>query len=131
MKEIVIGSETTSKTNVTEEKLAVNVGSGDLRVFATPMMTALMENAASKCLAQFLDDCETSVGTALNIVHTSATPLGMEVSTTAKIISVDGRKVDFEVFATDETGEIGRGTHTRFVVNSEKFQTKTDSKLNK
>lgn len=130
MKEIVIGSEMTSTTNVTEEKLAVNVGSGDLRVFATPMMTAIMENAAAKCLGKFLDEGETSVGTALNISHSSATPLGMGVHAVAKITSVDGRKVDFEVTAYDEVGEIGKGTHSRFVVFSEKFQSKTDAKKN-
>ncbi len=131
MKEIKIGAQTTSESVVSEKDLAVNVGSGDLRVFATPIMTALMENAAAKCLAQFLDEGETSVGTALNIVHTSATPIGMKVYATAKIISFNGRQVEFEVTANDEAGEIGKGTHTKFVVFSEKFQAKTDGKTAK
>lgn len=128
MKEVIIGSKYTSEGVVEEKSLAVNVGSGDLRVFATPMMTALMENASAKCLSEFLDQGETSVGTALNIVHTSATPLGMKVKAEAVITSVDGRRVDFEVTAYDEVGEIGKGAHTRFVVFSEKFQQKTDAK---
>lgn len=130
MNEIKIGIEFTSESVVDEKSLAVNVGSGDLRVFATPMMTAIMENASAKCLAQFLGEGETSVGTALNISHSSATPLGMKVHAVAKITSVDGRKVDFDVTAFDEVGEIGKGTHSRFVVFSEKFQAKTDAKKN-
>lgn len=128
MKEIIVGSKHTFEWPVTEERLAVNVESGDLRVLATPIMAALMEKAAAYCLAQFLDEGETSVGTALNIAHTSATPEGMKFEATATITSFDGRKVDFELFAKDEAGEIGKGTHSRFVVGAEKFQMKTDSK---
>lgn len=128
MKDIIVGSEFSCKWEVTEEKLAVNVESGDLRVLATPVMAALMEKAAAGCLAQFLDEGETSVGTALNISHTSATPVGMTFEARAVITACDGRKVDFEVFAKDEAGEIGKGVHSRFVVFSEKFQAKTDAK---
>ncbi|MBE6837374.1 MAG: hypothetical protein E7509_05210 [Ruminococcus sp.] len=128
MKEIIVGSKCTCEWIVTEERLAVNVESGDLRVLATPVMAALMEKAAAQCLGEFLDEGETSVGTALDIAHTSATPIGMKFEATATITSYDGRKVDFEVSANDEAGEIGKGTHSRFVVNAEKFQTKTNSK---
>lgn len=129
MKELSIGSKYVSKATVDESRLAVNVGSGDLRVFATPMMAALMENAAACLLAQFLEEGETSVGTALDITHSAATPLRMEVTAEAVIASADGRRVDFEVVAFDEKGEIGRGRHTRFVVASEKFMAKVNSKL--
>lgn len=128
MKEVIIGSEYISECTASEDKLAVNVGSGDLRVFATPMMAALMENAAAECLGKYLDEGETSVGTALDISHSSATPLGMNVTAKAVITAVDGRKVEFEVTAYDEAGEIGKGKHTRFVVFAEKFQAKTDAK---
>lgn len=128
MKEVIIGTKYTSECTADEARLAVNVGSGDLRVFATPMMAALMENAAAACLSKFLDEGETSVGTALDISHTSATPCGMKVKAEAVITSADGRKIDFEVTASDEAGEIGKGSHTRFVVLAEKFQAKTDSK---
>lgn len=128
MKDVIIGSEYISECVASEDKLAVNVGSGDLRVFATPMMAALMENAAAACLGVFLDEDETSVGTALDISHSAATPVGMKVSAKAVITACDGRKVDFEVTACDEVSEIGKGKHTRFVVLSEKFQAKTDAK---
>lgn len=128
MKEIITNCEYISEAVVTEEKLAVNVESGDLRVLSTPAMTALMENAAMNCLARFLDEGETSVGTALNIEHSAATPMGMKISAKAVITAFEGRRVDFAVFAWDETGEIGKGSHTRFVVNSEKFQSKTNAK---
>ena len=129
MKEIKVGMVYVSEAEVGEKELAVNVGSGDLRVFATPMMTALMENAAMKCLSQFLDEGETSVGTALDISHTAATPLAMKVRAEAEIVRAEGRQVEFNVRAFDEKGAIGSGTHTRFVVFSEKFQAKTDAKL--
>lgn len=128
MKEIVVGTKYISEAEVDESRLAVNVGSGDLRVFATPMMAALMENAAAACLGEFLDEGETSVGTALEISHTSATPLGMKVRAEAVISAVDRRSVEFKVIAFDEAGEIGRGVHTRFVVSAEKFQKRTDEK---
>ena len=81
------------------------------------------------CLAQFLDEGETSVGTAISTTHSAATPCGMKIKAEAKIIAVNGRKVDFEIIACDEVGEIGKATHSRFVVFSEKFQAKTDSKI--
>ena len=130
MKEIKIGAELTKATIVDNMNTAAFIGSGILDVFATPMMIALMENASSDCLAQFLDEGETSVGTYISASHISATPIGMSVTATAKIVAVNGREVELVVEASDEKGKIGEGTHKRFVVFSEKFQAKTNSKLN-
>ncbi len=113
------------------EDLAVNVGSGDLEVYATPMVVALMENVAATLAKEYIEDDFTTVGTKINIEHTSATPLNAKVSATANLIEVDGRKFTFEVVAYDEAGEIAKGEHIRFAVNSEKFQAKTDSKFDK
>lgn len=123
---------TTNKTEiiVTKDKLASVVGSGCADVFATPMMIALMENSAMKCLESFLDDGETSVGTEISTTHISATPFGMKVYAESTITAVDGRKVDFKIEAFDECGKIGEATHSRFVVNAEKFISKANSKLN-
>jgi len=122
----------TNKTSwvVTKDKLASSVGSGSADVFATPMMVALMENSAVNCLAEFLEEGETSVGTQISTTHISATPLGMEVYAISTLINVDGRKVDFKIEAFDTCGKIGEATHSRFVVNSEKFIAKTNEKLN-
>lgn len=124
----MIGKSKTVTTVVDKEKLACSVGSGVLEVYATPMMLALMEQAASELLGGLLEPGQTSVGTHLDVAHNAATPLGMQVSATAVIVAQDGRKVEFEVTASDEAGEIGKGTHTRFIVDSEKFQAKANAK---
>lgn len=114
---------------VTEEMLAVNVGSGSLRVLATPVVAALMEEA-STCLADtFLESGMTTVGTMLNINHIAPTPLGATVKAVATLKSHNARAYEFEVVAYDNQGEIANGTHSRVAVYSEKFQAKADSKI--
>ncbi len=128
MKEMTIGYKGTAETTASEDKLAVSVGSGSLRVFATPMMAALMEAAACGAVSPFLEDGETTVGTQLCIGHAAATPEGMNVRAEAEITAVNGREISLNVRAFDEAGEIGSGTHKRFVVFAEKFQSKTNRK---
>ncbi len=128
MKEFTIGAKGTAQTIAAADKLAVSVGSGSLRVFATPMMAALMEAAACDAVSAFLEDGETTVGTQLHIDHSAATPEGMNVTAEAEITAVNGREICLNVRAYDEVGEIGSGTHKRFVVFAEKFQSKTDQK---
>ncbi len=128
MKEITIGTKGTAEFTATEDRLAVSVGSGSLRVFATPMMAALMEKAACCAVADVLEGDETTVGTQLCIDHVSATPEGMKVTAEAEITAVNGREITLAVRAYDEAGEIGSGTHRRFVVQAEKFQSRTDGK---
>ncbi|MBR5286263.1 MAG: thioesterase family protein [Clostridia bacterium] len=113
---------------VTESNTALSVGSGSLKVYATPAMLALIEKAACEALKGSLDESETTVGTLLNVKHIAATPIGMKVSATAELIERDGRKLVFNVTASDECGVIGEGVHERFIVNSEKFINKTYSK---
>ncbi|MDR0521375.1 MAG: thioesterase family protein [Planctomycetaceae bacterium] len=123
----MIGKTATVSTIVNETNTAKAVGSGSLDVFATPMMTALMERAACQCLA--FDTGQTSVGTAISVEHTAASPLGAEVSATATITAVDGRKIEFEVTANDRKGEIGHGTHTRVITDIERFMTKAKTRI--
>ena len=128
---IEVGTKFTVKMIVEEKDTAKSVGSGTLLVLATPKMIALMEEAAYKCIADSLDVGTTSVGTLMNAKHLAATPVGMEVSATAEVVAVDGRRVDFKVEAYDETGIIGEGSHERFVIAEEKFIAKTYAKLSK
>ena len=127
--EITVGMKGIAQTVVEREDTAQEVGSGSLLVYATPCMVALMEGAACEAIAQALAEGQTTVGTAVNIEHISATPVGLEVRAEATVTSVDGKVISFEVHAFDEAGEIGRGSHTRVVVNSQKFLDKTYSKL--
>ncbi len=128
MKDIILGTTHTLSAAVTEEKLACNMKSGSLPVFATPAMAALMEETAAAALSAFLDEGETSVGTALNLQHTAATPLGMKVTASAEIIEVDRRRVTFRITVRDEQEEIGSARHDRFVVGAEKFLAKANAK---
>ena len=116
-------------TQVEREDTAKEVGSGDLLVYATPCMVALMEGAACEAIAECLSDTQTSVGTGLNIEHISATPVGLEVRAEAEVTEVNGKVITFALRAYDEAGEIGKGTHTRVLVNSQKFLEKTYNKL--
>ena len=123
-----VGLKNSAESFVTENDTAIKVGSGSLKVLATPKMIALMEKAATDLLEKILPENFTSVGISLNIQHTAPTPTGMKIFAEAEIIEVSGRKILFEVSAKDEVGEIGRGKHERFIVDRKKFQEKADSK---
>ena len=114
---------------VTEEKTAAALGSGTLRVYATPAMIAFMENTALNSVADKLDDGMTTVGTKLDIVHTSASPVGSTITCESELVEIDRRRLVFSVTAYDNAGEIGKGTHERFIVDSVKLSEKTAAKL--
>lgn len=119
-----IGKKYTCTMIVEEKHLACNVGSGDLPVFATPMMMALMENAAMLCVADELENGSSTVGGQISSSHLKPTGLGKTVTATAELISAEGRKLRFKVSASDEGGLIGEGEHLRFIIDKEKFMSK-------
>ena len=127
--EITVGMKGTVSTSVEREDTAREVGSGDLLVYATPCMVALMEGAACEAIAEALSDSKTTVGTALTIEHISATPVGMDVRAEAEVTEVAGKVITFAGTAYDEAGPIGTGTHKRVIVNSQKFLEKAYDKL--
>ena len=127
--EITVGMKGEVSTLVEREDTAKEVGSGSLLVYATPCMVALMEGAACEAIADCLSDSQTTVGTALNIEHISATPVGLEVRAEAEVTAVEGKVITFQLHAYDEAGEIGKGTHKRVIVNSQKFLEKVYDKL--
>ena len=114
---------------VTESNTALAMGSGALRVFATPAMVALMEKTAAESVAPHLEAGQGSVGTCINVKHTAATPVGMTVRCESELTEIDGRRLVFRVFAFDEAGPIGEAHHERFIINDEKFLSKTYAKL--
>ncbi len=113
---------------VTEDKLAKNVGSGLVRVYATPQMIALIEKTAVLSVESYLEEGQSTVGTLINISHCAATPCGMKVHAETELVEIDRRKLTFKVKAYDERGLIGEGTHERFIIDIAKFQAKADSK---
>lgn len=114
----------TSEMTVTEDKLALNVGSGDMPVLGTPAMMALMENAAMHCVATELPEGSTTVGGQISSSHLRPTAQGKTVRATAQLVAVDGRKLKFALKAEDEQGVIGEGEHLRFIVERERFLSK-------
>ena len=127
--EISIGLTAEVGTLVEAEDTALSVGSGDLRVYATPCMVALMEGAACEALQGFLSNEQTTVGTEISVSHLSATPVGMEVTAKATVTSVEGKVITFSVEAFDEAGKIGEGIHKRVIISSQRFLDKAYSKL--
>ena len=113
---------------VDESNTARRVGSGTLDVFATPSMIALMEKTAWQSIAPHLEEGQGSVGTHLAVSHNAPTPLGMTVTCESTLTEIDGRRLIFEVTASDEEGIIGKGIHERFIIMEEKYQEKADDK---
>ena len=126
---IEVGMKGEVSTLVEREDTAKEVGSGSLLVYATPCMVALMEGAACEAIADAMKDTETTVGIMLNIEHISATPVGLDVRAEAEVTAVEGKVITFQVTAFDEAGEIGRGTHKRVIVNTQRFLDKAYTKL--
>lgn len=114
----------TSRLTVTEDKTAIAMGSGDMPVLATPAMLALMENAAMLAVAPHLPEGSTTVGGHIESSHLRPTPVGEEVTATATLERVDGRKLFFHVEARQGELLLGEGTHLRFVVDRGKFMGK-------
>ena len=97
-------------------------------VLATPIMILAMENAALNAIREYLEPGESAVGTAVDIRHLAATPVGQRVTADAEVVEVDGRRIVFAVTARDETEEIGRGTHERMVVELRRLTQKLEAK---
>lgn len=122
--EITKGLSFKASCEVTYPRTALAMGSGDMEVFATPAMIALMEKAAMQCISHLVGEGNSSVGIAIESSHIKATPMGAEVVATATVTEVDGRKISFEIEAKDNAGVIGVAKHDRFIVNKEKFLSK-------
>src|SRR5262245_3841623 len=113
---------------VGEQHTAPRVGSGRIRVLATPVMINLIEAAALSAIEQSLPENHQSLGTHLDVTHVAATPVGMKVKATAEVLRVEGRTVYFKVRAEDERDLIGEGTHERVVVNVDRFDKRVQDK---
>lgn len=120
----------TASLTVGEEHTAAAWNSGRAPVLGTPMLVALMEAAAIDCIEKFLTDDQESLGVKVDIEHIAATPLGLEVTATAELTEIDGRMLHFKVEARDSREVVGRGRHTRIVVDAARFRAKAAAKLN-
>lgn len=114
----------TSTIIVEHHHTALALGSGDLEVVATPAMVALMENAALKAVENHLPAGSTTVGSQIETTHLRPTPVGATLTATATLTAIDGRKLTFHIEAADDKGIVGQGSHTRFIVDRQKFLAK-------
>ena len=124
-----VGLVGTYRIVVADEHTAPFVGSGKVRVLATPVMINLIEAAALACCEQLLPAGHQSLGIHLDVRHIAATPVGMAVTATAELVKIEGRTLTFRVEARDERELIGDGTHERVVVNVERFDQRVQKKL--
>ena len=113
---------------VTPEQCADRIGSGLVKVFATPMMVALLEQTCNESVIPHLQKGEGTVGTHLDISHSAPTPVGMTVTCDSELIEIDRRRLLFKVSLHDSRGPIGGGTHERFIIDTAKFQSKAEEK---
>ncbi len=123
-----VGMTGSASMLVTEERLATRVGSGNVPVFASPMLVAVMEAASVDCLDGVLPEDHQSLGVHLDVTHTAPTPIGLTVTATATLKAIDGRKVTFDLSATDGVERIGSGVHTRIIVDTARFMARIAAK---
>jgi fluoroacetyl-CoA thioesterase len=129
MRPIPLGAKGSYTLRVTPAHLANQFKDAALpQVFATPWMVTIMENAALNAIRDYLEPGESAVGTAVDIKHLAATPVGHQVTATAEVTKVDGRRIEFNVSARDEQEEIGAGTHERMLVDMVRLNKKLAAK---
>ncbi len=117
-----------ARTRVTGDNTALKFGSGKVDVFGTPAMIALIEEASINTVDKDLPEGFATVGIELNIKHIAATPEGMNITASAELIEIDGRRLTFKVEAFDEVEKIGEGTHQRFIIELDKFKSRAHGK---
>ena len=127
--ELKPGITNKTETIVTKELCANAWGSGGLEVYATPAMIALMENTAWASVEPCMEEGRSTVGTKLDVSHLSASPVGARITCESELVEIDGRRLVFKVSASDDAGLIGEGMHERFIINTEKFMSRTEAKL--
>lgn len=118
---LVEGLLATQTMIVTDKDTAKSHGSGKLNVFATPAMIAFMENTSVLCIENELSEGMDTVGIQIDTKHTKATKIGNTVACTSKLVAIDGKKLSFEIEASDENGQIGSAFHVRYIIDPVKF----------
>ena len=124
----MLGTKGHTERLVTSDVTADKIGSGLAKVFATPMMIALVEQTCYESVTPFLEVGQSTVGTHVNVSHCAATPIGMKVWCDSELVEVDRRRLVFNVKVYDECGLIGEGQHERFIIDNAKFRSKIDAK---
>lgn len=124
-----IGLEGRATLTVADAHTAPEIGSGKIKVLATPVMINLMEAAALDAVEALLPEGHQSLGIRLDVTHVAATPVGMRVEATARLTGIEKRTLRFHVEARDERDLIGEGMHERVVVNVARFDQRLEEKV--
>ena len=129
MRDIPIGTRGSFTMIVSPDHLASRFKDPSLPpVLATPVMILFMENAALNAVRAYLEPGESALGTVVNIRHLAATPVGQQVTAEAVVTRIDGRRIEFDVSAHDETQPIGSGVHERALVDLRRLSQRLDAK---
>ncbi|MBR2254713.1 MAG: hypothetical protein IJ856_02685, partial [Candidatus Methanomethylophilaceae archaeon] len=123
------GVKGTGEVTVIADNTARSMGSGTLEVFATPAMALLVESVSSESVESLLEDGWTTVGTRMDLTHSAPSPVGSHIFCETELVEVDRRRLVFSFHVRDGSGEIGSGTHERFIVDSARFMDKASSRL--
>lgn len=126
--ELTVGIRGRKEIVVDASVSAQKAASGEMDVFGTPYVIALMEQTADKSVRPYLDEGCATVGTLVNIRHTAATPMGMKAYAESELVEIDGRRLVFKVAVFDEVGQVADGMHERFIIQKEKFMNKTQNR---
>ncbi len=126
---IEVGRTYQSQTRVEEWMTASKAGNRGIDVLSTPQLLQFVEDAAMQCLAPLLEDDEVTLGTHVDLAHTSATPVGLIVRTEVEVLKVDGRRIEFAFTAFDERERIAEGTHERYITSRTSFKDRLNEKL--
>lgn len=123
----------TGKTEITVDSRvsAKNIASGEMDVFGTPCVIALMEQTADESVRPYLEEGQATVGTLVNIKHIAATPMGMKAYGESRLKEIDRRRLVFSVAVYDEAGLVAEGEHERFIIDKEKFMAKAAERSSK
>lgn len=128
IQEISVGNRIEDTQQVTLERVASNLGSGTLQVYATPAMVAFVEQTCRKLVEPHLPEGMTTVGIALTVRHIAPTPLGRKVSIQAEIVRIEKNVISFQTAIWDEMEKIGEVTHKRAVIEIDRFTARVQKK---
>ena len=121
-------TEYTLTWTVTDDMTAKRIGSAGSKILSTPNMVALMEGAALELAKAYLEEEQTTVGAEIHCRHLAPTPVGMKVSATARLRSIERRKMWFDIEVNDEKGKCGEGSHLRIMVSQQGMKEKAEQK---
>jgi predicted thioesterase len=128
---LATGIKGSKKVVVTESETARHLGSGDMAVFGTPAMIALMEMTAMESVQPYLADGQSTVGVHIAADHKAPTLVGMKVECSSELIEVDRKMLTFQIEVRDESGEVGIALHKRFIIERESYLEKAKSRSGK